>query len=231
MIQRTDASMLPFRRRLAGYVLAGVVSCALACEQPIDPGSDLPDDAPPAQLGPQIDTGTLGDVSAEEGTDVTGSFDIVTRVESSLGGSRVPIELSARIEQNGELNSGEATVGMTLRPPNNSDASGASTDQPADVSKDGAFEATISGYTVPASTSEMLASDTDATVRLESQIVDSNCIRGDAEIMLMEVESPQGTLPELTLTGPFTAEREGESCRDGGSNGDAGTSNDTGDVD
>jgi hypothetical protein len=219
---RVPTSSLP---RL--LVAAACASCigGGACSQPVDPGSDLPGEAPPARLGPEIDTGRLGDVSAARGTDVTGDFQLEARVESSLGGGTIPIGIPTRLDQSGEIQSGRATLAITLQPPEGASTSEASSDEPAELSEQGGFETSISGYTVPASTSEMLSSNTDATVRLEGQILDSHCIRGDAEITLRNVESPQGTLPELTLTGPFEAVRRGRSCDGGGA--DAGRPSDT----
>lgn len=190
-----------------------------ACDLPVDPGSDLPDDASAARLGPEIDTGA--DLSAESGADITGEFDLTARVTSEFSDETVPFAMRVIADQSGEISSGDATVSMELRPPSAPDEPGATTDEPAAIDESGAFRAEVTGYEIPADSSEMLEEDTTADVVLDSQIRNDDCFRGDATITLHDVVTSDTTIPELELQGPFSAHRLGGSCP-GEGNTDAG---------
>lgn len=197
-----------------------VVVAVAGCDLPVEPGSDRPDAAPSAQLGPEIDTGR--DITAEEGADITGEFALTAEVSSDFGDQTVAVPMRADVQQEGAISSGEATVAMTLRPEGGAQGSGASTEEPAAVEPSGAFQATVPGFTVPAGSSEMLEEDTTAEVVLEAQIVGSDCFEGDTTITMQDVVVSGSTIPEVVLEGPFTAHRVGSSCPEP-SGGDAGT--------
>lgn len=212
--------MMRNTRQLRRLLVAAAVVAAGACELPVDPGSDLPGDAAPARLGPEVDTGA--DLSAESGADITGEFDLTARVTSEFSDERIPFSMRALPDQSGEIASGDATVSMELRRPDAPDEPGASTDEPAPIDTSGAFVAEVTGYEIPADSSEMLEEDTTADVELDAQILDADCFRGDATITMRDVVVSGSTIPELVLEGPFSAHRVGASCPgDGG--GDAGT--------
>jgi hypothetical protein len=190
------------------------------CLQTVEPGEDLPEESPPANLGPEIDTGA--DITAESGTDITGTFDVSARVTSSFGGEAVDLGFVAEATQMGDIETGEATVDLTIWQPDAGKSTSGSTDMPAAISQKGKFAAEITGLTLPADSSEMLNSDVDADVTLDSQIVDSDCFQGEITVTMKDVDIGSGNpIPELDLTGPFEAPRQGASC-DSSSNADAG---------
>ena len=211
---------------LVGLLIAGALAAGAACDLPVDPGSDRPDGAPPANLGPMIDTGP--DVSAEAGTDITGDFDLTAEVSSSFSEQVVEVPIRAVTDQSGEISSGMATVAIELRRADAPDQPGASTEEPAPIDESGAFQATVPGFAIPADSSEMLEEDTTADVELDAQIVDTDCFRGDSTITMKDVKVSGSTIPEVVLEGPFTAHRLGASCPgEGGGGGDAGMGADT----
>lgn len=208
------------RISLLSWGLATTLACVgAACQLPVDPGSDRPDTAPPAKLGPMIDTGA--DIAAEEGTDISGEFELTAEVSSSFSDQTVTIPMRALPEQSGEISSGMATVTLELRRADAPDQPGASTDEPAEIDESGAFVATVTGFTIPASSSAMLEEDTTADVELDAQIVDADCFRGDTTITMKDVNVSGSTIPEVVLEGPFSAHRPGASCPGQGT-GDAG---------
>lgn len=188
---------------------------AAACSQRVEPGEDLMDTAPAAKLGPNIDTRTGLDIQAASGADITGEFDVRIRAKHQQAGL-VEIPMIALVEQDGEVAEGSATVTLELRSSESPETPGAETDDPADVDEKGKFEATVDGYTMSKSSFEGLQSDTEATVVLDSQIVDSDCFRGDAKITMKNVEVPQAPEPvDVKLEGPFTAARNAGACGGG----------------
>lgn len=203
-------------------VLLTVVVGAWGCSQRVEPGEDQADAAPPARLGPEIDTATGLDVVARTGADISGEFDVVVRARAPMGGE-VRVPFLALVEQEGEIASGDATVRMELRRPDAPEEAGATTEEPAEVDEEGAFEAVVDGFTVQAGAFDRLAADTSATVRLVSQIVDGDCFRGDATITMtdVEIEDVPRPIDEVTLEGPFRATRESGACSGGGAS-DAG---------
>lgn len=203
---------------------------AWGCTQRVGPGGDQVDTAPPAQLGPEIDTATRVDVVAETGADISGRFDMVVRAKAPTG-DEVEIPLLAVVDQQGRVDSGEATVQMELRSPDSPDEAGAQMEEPAEVGAEGGFVAVVEGYTVSADAFGQLASDTDATVRLESQIADSGCFRGDATVTMTDVEIEQAPRPieQVKLEGPFRAFREPGSCAEGSATDAGAAPSDLGD--
>ena len=224
MSHRSEGDTMSETHALQWILLAGLVVGSTACDLPVDPGSDLADAAPPAKLGPMIDTG--GDVAARQGSDITGEFDLTARVSSQFDNQVVEVPMRAVADQSGEIRTGMATVELELRPADAPQQPGASTDQPEPIDESGAFQATVTGFTIPADSSDMLQKDTTADVDLDAQIVDSDCFRGDSTITMKDVEVSGSTIPEVVLEGPFTAHRPGASCS-GGSKGDAGLTADT----
>lgn len=221
---RTEGQTMFDTRFLRGILVASLLVAGLACDLPLDPGSDRPDGAPPAKLGPMIDTGA--DVTAEEGTDITGQFDLVARVSSSFNNQVVEVPMRAIADQSGEISSGRATVTLELRRADAPDKAGASTDEAAAIDTSGAFQATVTGFTIPADSSTMLEEDTTADVELDAQIVDADCFGGDSIITMKNVKVSGSTIPEVVLEGPFDAHRVGASCS-GGAGGDTGIAGDT----
>lgn len=217
------------RSKLLGAMLAVVLAGGAGCELPVDPGSDLPDGVSNARLGPEVDTGA--DVAAESGADITGEFDFAAQVTPAERDREVEVRALVIADQTGEIGGGEARVTLEFRSVASPDEPGASTDEPAAIDESGSFQATISGYTVPADSAELLESDTETDIELEAQIVDSDCFRGDSTITMRDVETAGTTVPEITLEGPFEAARSGASC-DGSSQGtgDAGETGDTSDA-
>ena len=210
----------PSTRRLALNIALMAVVGLSGCLQTVEPGEDLPEESPPANLGPEIDTGA--DITAESGTDITGTFDVTARVTSSFGGDAVDLAFVAEATQMGEIETGEATVDLTIWQPDAGMSTSGSTDTPADISQKGKFAAEIAGLTLPADSSEMLTSDVDADVTLDSQIVDSDCFQGDVTVTMKDVDIGSGSpIPEVDLTGPFEAPRQGASC-DSSASADAG---------
>lgn len=218
MIQRLQMRGMAIRRRLGGICTALLVAAAgVACDLPVDPGTDRPDGAPPARLGPEIDTGA--DVAAEEGSDITGEFELTARVTSEFSDEPVAVPMRAITDQSGEIASGMATVAIQLRSAETPDQPGASTEQPAPIDESGAFQATITDFTVPASSSEMLQEDATADIDLDAQIVNADCFRGDSTVTLRDIGGS-----DFVLEGPFTAHRLGASCPgDGDDSLDAST--------
>jgi hypothetical protein len=201
--------------------LAACLLTGSACELPVDPGSDLPDAAPGARLGPDIDTGA--DIAAEQGADITGRFDLTAELSSQFSDETFQFPFVADADQSGELTGGEATVTLELSSPAAPEQPKASTDQPAPIDESGAFQATITGYTISPDAFQMLEQETDADVALEAQIVDSDCFRGDATVTMRDVTIQGSTIPELVLEGPFEAVRQGASCDGSSTGGDTGT--------
>lgn len=194
---------------------------AAACQLPVDPGSDLPDASPNARLGPDIDTGA--DIAAQQGADITGRFDLTAEVSNDFSDESFQFPLVADADQTGEISSGEATVALEFASPSAPEQPKASTDQPAPVDPSGAFQATITGYTISPEAFQMLEQETEADVALEAQIVDSDCFSGDATITMRDVQIQGSTIPELVLEGPFEAVRRGQSCDGTSTGGDTGT--------
>lgn len=210
---------------LAAGCLLGVGVAGGGCEVPVDPGSDLPDSSAPAQLGPNIDVGRRGDVQAQQGADISGTFELQARVTSPMGGGAMPMAFVAVFDQMGAIDEGEATVGVELRAPGSPDEPGPSTEQPGDVSEAGTFEAAITGYTVAAEDVERLEADADADVSLDAQIVDGDCVEGDISVTMRDVEisGVPNPIPTVELDGPFTANRQGTDGCGGSGQMDAGS--------
>jgi hypothetical protein len=200
----------------AGWLLIG----AAGCEQPVEPGSDLQKQAPPPNLGPNIDVGFIGDIEAAPGSDVTGQFTLTAEARSQMGGQTVPFAFVALVDQSGTIDTGGATVTVELRDPSAPQMSGP-TSMAAPVDSTGAFEAIVEGYTVDAESSQFLTADARADVTLDGQIVDADCVIGDASVFFeeAEVQGAPGPIEDLTLEGPFTAERQ-ETAGCGGDDAD-----------
>ncbi len=212
----------------APLVVAACLVATAACELPVDPGSDMADAAPSARLGPEIDTGA--DVTAEADADISGRFDLTATVTSDLSDQETELPAVALAEQTGEIGDEQAAVSLELRPASAPETPGASTDEPAPIDASGAFQATITGYTIPADSSPMLQADTDADVALDAQILDADCFVGETTITMYDVEAGGTTVPELVLEGPFEAARQGASCDDDSPpTSDAATSSDAAD--
>lgn len=205
-------SVASFTSRM--FVGAVALLAVAGCDLPVDPGSDRSSDAEPARLGPEIDTGA--DLSARSGSDISGEFDLTARVTSDFSDQTVALEMRAVPDQSGEIASGNAAVSMELRRPDAVDEPGAATDEAAPVDASGTFRVNVTGFEIPADASEMLEEDTTADVGLDSQIIDSDCFRGDATVTMRDVKISGSTIPELELQGPFEAHRLDASCPGGG---------------
>jgi len=205
-------------------IIGGIVVTTAACQEPVEPGSDLPQQTSGPNLGPNIDVGLIGDVEAAAGADISGRFTLTAEVRSSRGGQSIPFGFLAVAEQSGMIDSGAATVTLELRNPGSPEMEGP-TSMAAPVASSGSFEATVEGYPVDAESSEFLTADAAADVTLEAQIVDDDCFIGDASVYFEEAEVQGAPQPveDLTLEGPFTAERQGSAGCGGGTSGDAGS--------
>lgn len=202
----------------AGVVL--LVAGLAGCELPVEPGSDRPDSAPGAKLGPEVDTGA--DVSAETGTDITGEFDLTADVSSDFGDQTVTIPMRAVVEQSGTIDSGEATAAVELRRADAPEMSGASNDEPAPIDESGAFQTTVTGFEIPADASDMLEEATEADIELDAQVVDDDCFDGETTITMKDVVVSGSTIPEVVLEGPFEAGRVGTTGCGASAGGDTG---------
>lgn len=202
--------MHQFRPRALLPALWGAALFAAGCDLPVEPGSDLPGDVAAANLGDAIDTGA--NVTAAPNSDISGRFNLQTEATSQYSSEPIPLTLVAIADQNGDLESGSATVSLELRPPTAPDQMGASTPQPTPISSNGAFQVAVDGYTVSQQSFPMLEADTNAEVNLDAQIINSNCFRGDTTMTLRDVQVSGTTVPKLVLQGPFEAIRQGESC-------------------
>jgi hypothetical protein len=215
----------PSRAACLVAAACGLFVGAVGCQEPVEPGSDLPDQAPPPNLGPNIDVGFIGDIEAAPGADVTGRFTLTAEARSQMGGQTVPFAFVAIFDQSGTIDMGDATVAVELRDPNAPDMSGPAS-MPVSVSATGSFEAAIEGYTVDAESSQFLTSDAQADVTLDGQIVNDDCVIGDATVFFEEAEVQGAPRPieDLTLEGPFTADRQDTAgCGSDGTGGDADT--------
>ena len=195
--------------------MVGLVGCGF----PVEPGSDLPAEAPPAVLGPvpggkeppggdSPDVG-LPDAQVDEGVDATGTFDIAGVLDNPLG-DPISLVFLAVATQTGEIPSGAATINIELRNPESPDAPGPTFDAPAPISAAGACDGAANNLVIPQSFSELLAADASADVGIAGQILNSNCIAGTLnfalkDALIMGLDNPIS----IPLNGTFQATRQG----------------------
>ena len=166
-----------------------ILTIAAACTEPIEPGSDLPDPAPPAALG-----------EAPVGLDITGTFALSAQASSDLAPMPIPLDYLILWTQQGEP--GEVEITTELRDPSAPEMPGRLAQEPSPLTEQGTFSTTLEGIVIPKEAfTGMFTEDGLADLELEAIIASSNCVTGDLNLKL--------TAPfPITLSGPFVAERQ-----------------------
>lgn len=227
------------RRRWLSLASALMATALAGCPLPIDPGADLPEDAGAPALGAladmERDEGTVTppmiDMEVMEETDITGTFEADAQLSPVIG-DPVPVSYLLLATQEGVITDGDATVTLEARDPMNPDAAGATFDEPAAISAEGAFSGQVTGLIIPSAFTDMLLEDADATLDVDATILSSDCFSGTMKLTLIQarLSFDPDTPTDVELEGPFVASRQGtDGCATGQGGEDMGAS-DMGDA-
>lgn len=202
-------------RGISWLLLAALVAgCG---DPPFEPGSDLPDEAPPAVLSdaPPIQDAPppapAPDLDPAERLD--GEYALTASLQSPLGDA-IEARFLARVTQYGEADS--ATIDIELADPIEPDVIGPTTAEPVALDADRAFHAVVSGLTIDPRFSDLLRAPAEGEVTLDGQPIAADCLAGRLSLALIDAQVTVVDGPvSLSLEGTFTAERAPGACPGG----------------
>lgn len=204
-------------RRMPWLPIVALAALATGCgDPPFEPGSDLPDEAPPAVLSdapPIQDTpppAPAPDLDPAERLD--GDYALAASLQSPLGDA-IEARFIARITQSGE---GEgATIAIELADPIEPDVTGPTAD-PVALDADRAFYAVVPGLTIDPRFSDLLRAPAAGEVTLDGRPIAPDCLAGRLTLALIDAQVTVVDGPiSLSLEGTFTAERTPGACPGG----------------
>lgn len=205
-------------RRMSWLPLAALAAAlAAGCgDPPFEPGSDLPDEAPPAVLSdapPIQDTPPPAPApDLDPAARLDGDYALAASLQSPLGDA-IEARFIARITQTGE---GEgATLAIELADPIEPDVTGPTADAVA-LDADRAFYAVVPGLTIDPRFSDLLRAPAAGEVTLDGRPIAADCLAGRLSLALIDAQVTVVDGPiSLSLEGTFTAERTPGACPGG----------------
>ena len=177
---------------------------------PFEPGSDLPDPAPPAVTSARPDA-SLPDATAKVGSDISGNFTIVGELVAV--GMPIAVDFLGVFTQDGEIDDGAAMLQLELREAEDPEREGPSFPEPVAVDAEGGFKGTVLDLVIPVEFSDLLLEDANADVEFDGVVRDSDCVQGLLGLQLKDALTAVVEMPlSIRLDGSFRATREGATC-------------------
>ena len=170
----------------------GFALALTACALPFEPGSDLEDPAPAAQLGALVNS-----------AQVSGPYLADANLTLAITGMEIPVSYLLILTQTGLIPDDNATLQIELRDPNAPDVAGPTLPEPAPLTVVGTFRAEFMGVVIPKETfGGMFNTDGMANIVINGEVESDDCVFGTLDLNLI---SPL----RVSLSGPFTAPRQG----------------------